>query len=157
MNVKDINTVFFCKSTSEYRSVNESDTCVGSILSRDNKVFEVCKFEKIEIVEVYFCNVEGEYFYSINHTVVLELLCVNNMENAQIKLTGLGSIKIKQKCFAKYNTLLLTGSSTFKLNKTYQILRLLEAHVNVNFLFLSNENIKNISLIKLNEAKLDTN
>merc|ERR1712082_538943 len=41
---------FFCKSTSEYRSVNETDTCVGSILSKNNKVFEVCNFEKIEII-----------------------------------------------------------------------------------------------------------
>ena len=68
-------------------------------------------------MEDYFCNVDGEYFFSINGTRVLELLCVNNMENAQIKLTGLGSIKIKNKCFAKYNTLLLTGSNTFKSNK----------------------------------------
>ena len=66
MNVRNIKTIFFCKSTSEYRSVNESDTCVGSILSRDNKVFEVCNFEKIEIMEDYFCNVDGEYFFSIN-------------------------------------------------------------------------------------------
>ena len=108
-------------------------------------------------MEEYFCNVDGEYFYSINGTKVLELLCVNNMENVQIKLTGLGSIKIKSKCFAKYNTLLLTGSSTVLLNGTYQISKLLESHTNINISFLPNENIKNISLIKLNEAKLDTN
>ena len=53
--------------------------------------------------------------------------------------------------------MLLTGSSTFKLNKTYQISRLLEAHVNVNFSFLSNDNIKNTSLNKLNLANLETN
>ena len=71
MNVKDIKTIFFCKSSSEYRSVNESDTCVGSILSRDNKVFEVCNFEKIEIMEDYFCNVDGTYFLVL---MVLEFL-----------------------------------------------------------------------------------
>ena len=147
----------FCKSSSEYRSLNESDTCVGSILSRDNKVFEVCNFEKIEIMEDYFCNVDGKYFFSINGTRVLELLCLNTLDNAQIKLTGLGSIKIKANCFAKYDMLLLTGSSTFRLNKTYQISRLLQTYVNVNFSFLSNDNIKNTSLNELNIANLETN
>ena len=30
----------FCKSTSEYRSLNDSETCLGSILS-DTNVFEM--------------------------------------------------------------------------------------------------------------------
>ena len=106
-------------------------------------------------MEDYFCNVEGEYFHSINHTVVLELLCVNNMEYAQIKLSGLGSIKIKQNCFAKYNILLLSGSSTVLLNGSYEISKLLHSHTDVNSTFLSNESIKNITLIKLEDYKLD--
>ena len=63
----------------------------------------------------------------------------------------------KSKCFAKYDMLLLTGSSTFKLNESFQISRLLETHMNVNFFFLHKDNMKNISLNKLNLANLETN
>ena len=108
-------------------------------------------------MEDYFVNVDGTYFFSINGTRVLELLCLDTLDNAQIKLTGLGSIKIKAKCFAKYDSLLLTGSNTFRLNMTYQISRLIETHVNGNFSFLSKDNIKNITFNELNIADLNTN
>ena len=122
----------------------------------DTKVFDMCNFEKLDKMEDFFYNIKGEYFYSLNHTVVLELLCVNNMENAQIILSGLGSIKIKQNCFAKYNTLLLSGSSTVLLNGSYEISKLLHSHTDVNFTFLSNESIKNITFLKIEDFKLDT-
>ena len=70
--------------------MKDSDTCVGSILFNKNKVFEVCNFEKIEIFEIYFINVDGEYLFSLSKAIVLELLCLNTLENAQIKLEGLG-------------------------------------------------------------------
>ena len=78
------------------------------------------------------------------------------MENTQIILSGLGSIKIKQNCYAKYNTLLLSGSSNVLLNGSYEISKILHSHTDVNFTFLSNESIKNITLIKLEDYKLDT-
>ena len=40
---------------------------------------------------------------------------------------------------------------------TYQISRLIETHVNVNFSFLSKDNIKNITFNELNIADLNTN
>ena len=99
----------------------------------------------------------GHIFFSINGTRELELLCINSMENAQIRLSGLGSIKIKANCYAKFNKLLLTGSNTFKLNKTYTISRLSQKYLNMNFTLLSTDTIKNISLNEMNLANLETN
>ena len=42
------------------------------------------------------------------------------------------------------------------LNGSYEISKLLHSHTDVNFTFLSNESIKNIALIKLEDYKLDT-
>ena len=79
------------------------------------------------------------------------------MENDQIRLSGLGSIKIKINCYAKFKNLLLTGSNTFKLNNSYHISRLAEKDFNSNFTFLSTETINSITLNELKLASLDTN
>ena len=59
----------------------------------------------------WFINIEGTYYYSINRTMVLELLCLENKENDRIILKGLGSVKIKPGCYAKYIAVLLLGSN----------------------------------------------
>ena len=151
----------FCKSKSEYMGLNENDTCIGSILSGSNKLYEKCNFDKLERMEDTFINYEGTYYFSMKETRILELLCVNSMENDQIKLSGIGSIKIKINCYAKFKNLLLTGSNTFKLNGSYHISMLEEqTSYNSNFTFLSKDSIKNITItdFKINRiGRLDTN
>ena len=67
-------------------------------------------------MEDWTFNVEGTYFYSINRTITLELLCLENRENDRITLKGLGSVKIKPGCYAKYDSILLVGNNAVKIN-----------------------------------------
>ena len=148
----------FCKSSSEYRSVNESRTCMGSIINENNRIFwKVCNFEEIMSMNDVFENVEGTYYYSINGSRVLELLCLDNLDNAQIILEGLGSIKIKSKCYAKLDSLLLTGSNTFTLNSSFHISRFFESNTNVNISLLSKTNIKNLTFTDIKITDLESN
>ena len=54
----------------------------------------------------WFINIEGTYYYSLNRTMVLELFCIENKDNDRIILKGLGKVKIKPGCYAKYDAVL---------------------------------------------------
>ena len=65
----------FCEGLSEYRSINnDTNSCIGNILSNSDKVMDRCNWEIIPVMEDYIYNVEGTYFFSINRTITLELL-----------------------------------------------------------------------------------
>ena len=86
----------FCKGLSSYRSVrNDTTSCVGNILSNNKNVLDSCNWEKISVMDDWFINIEGIYYYSINRTMVLELLCLENKENDRIILSCLGIVRIK--------------------------------------------------------------
>ena len=76
---------------------------IGSILTNNKNVFESCNWERVKVMEDYFVNINGIYYYSVNKTMVLELLCMENKENDRIVLSGLGSVRIKQGCYAKFD------------------------------------------------------
>ena len=78
-------------------------------------------------------------------------------------LRGLGNIKIKQNCYAKFKGLLLSGSNHVLLNDSYQISLMNEVKFKQNFTLLENT-ISNISfptITKFNRSKdldiLDSN
>ena len=129
---------------------------MGSVLARSDRVYERCDFEKLKSMEDQFLNIEGTYYFSLNQTRVLEVLCMNTLNNAQVTLSGVGSIKIKNNCYAKLNSLLLTGSNTYSLNITFRISRVNESILDIEFSFLNNTNIDNLLMTNFNRS-LNTN
>ena len=93
----------------------------------------------------------------------MELLCLDSMNNARITLSGIGNIRIKNNCYAKYKGLLLPGSSHVLLNQSYQISLIHPVHFRHN-LSLFRNTISNLSFPTLKEFSsskdleyLDTN
>ena len=112
----------FCEGTSAFQSIkNNTNTCIGNILSQTNGVIEKCNFEHIHKMEDYFFRILGTYFFSVNRTITLELVCVESKDNARVSLQGLGSVIIKKGCMAKYDSILLVGSDQAKLNTSFEI------------------------------------
>ena len=69
----------FCKGLSSYRSVNnDNSSCIGNILSNSNNILESCNWEQLYKMEDWFINIEGTYFYSLNRTMILELIYIEN-------------------------------------------------------------------------------
>ena len=101
----------FCKSSSEYRSIlKDNSTCLGNILTNGD-VMNNCNWERLTTMDNTFYNFNGIYYFSLNNTINLELLCLDSMNNARITLSGIGNIRIKNNCYAKYKGLLLSGSN----------------------------------------------
>ena len=114
-------------------------------------------------MENTFHNFDGIYYFSLNNTINLELLCLDSMNNARINLSGIGNIRIKNNCYAKYKSLLLSGSSHVLLNQSYQISLIHPIHFKQNFSLFRNT-ISNLSFPTLKEFSssedleyLDTN
>ena len=152
----------FCKSSSEFRSIHTNDTCLGNILNNGD-VVNNCNMEIIKNMDNTFYNINGVYYFLLKNTIYLELLCVDSLSNARLTLRGLGNIKIKQNCYAKFKGLLLSGSNHVLLNDSYQISLMNEVKFKQNFTLLENT-ISNISfptITKFNRSKdldiLDSN
>ena len=135
----------FCKASSEFRSIHSNDTCLGNILNNGD-VVNNCNMEIIKNMENTFINIKGVYYFSLENTINLELLCVDSLDNAMLTLRGLGKIKIKQNCYAKFKGLLLSGSNHVSLNDSYDISLMHEIKFRQkNFTLLENKNY-NISI-----------
>ena len=120
---KKQNNIFFCSISREYRSFNETDTCIGSVLSQRVSVYDRCEFEIVKAMQDKFINIEGKYFYSVNSSITLEIFCVESLKNAQVTLTGIGSLIIKKDCYAKKKSLLLKGTNTYTLKDVVEVSR----------------------------------
>ena len=112
----------FCEGTSAFQSIkNNTNTCIGNVLSQSNGVIDKCNWEPIPKMEDYFFRILGTYFFSINRTITLELVCAESKDNARVSLQGLGSVIIKKGCMAKFDSILLVGSDAAKLNTSFEI------------------------------------
>ena len=147
------NRHLYCSSISEYRLNNETGTCLGSILNNDSGILDKCSVSEVSVMEdIFRKGVEGEYFYSLDKSLTFEFLCVNGLENDQILLEGLGSIKLKRECYAKHGEILLIGSDTYKIGKPYLIKPPLDLKYNFSMTLLSKSKILNIT--KFNNISL---
>ena len=81
----------------------------------------------------------GVYYFSLKNTINLELLCVDSLSNARLTLRGLGNIKIKQNCYAKFKGLLLSGSNHVLLNDSYQVSLMHKINFKLNYTLLENK------------------
>ena len=145
----------FCKGLSSYRSVrNDTTSCIGNILSNSKNVLESCNWEKISVMDDWFINIEGIYYYSINRTMVLELLCLENKENDRIILSGLGSVRIKQGCYAKFDSVLLVGSNAVKINSSFEIAKISHNEQIFNFSYSKYINFNKINITNFNDISI---
>ena len=103
-------------------------------------------------MEDWFVNINGIYYYSVNRTMVLELLCMENKENDRIVLSGLGSVSIKQGCYAKFDSVILVGSNNIKINSSFEISKVSHYHQILNFTYAKSFNFDNIIIKKFKES-----
>ena len=117
-----VNRHLYCSSTSEYRLKNETETCLGVILNNSSKIWEKCRVKEVTDVEDTFIKGEkGEYFFSLVRKLTFEFLCVNNLNNDQLSLEGLGSVVLRKQCYAKVGKIMLIGSDIIEMGKSYII------------------------------------
>ena len=148
---------YFCDINSEFRKHNETKTCIGCILHNSEELFKTCNFEKVENFKDKFIYLNGEYFFSLNGSLSLELLCNDRFGDGQIVLKGTGRVKIKKFCYAKHKDILLIGSHSLNLNKTYEICYHQSPVSNDTFAILNSNLINNITMHKLNEITSPSN
>ena len=140
---------------SSYRSViNDNSTCIGNILANRNNLLEYCNWELVNNMEDWVINIEGTYFYSLNRTIILELFCIESKHNDRITLEGLGKVKIASGCYAKYDSILLVGSKTVKLNSTFEVTNSVHSMLDQNFTMLKNFDFKNMSFSNIIDTPL---
>ena len=145
----------FCKALSSYRSViKDNSTCIGNILANRNNLLEYCNWELVNNMENWVLNIEGTYFYSLNKTIILELFCIESKHNDRITLEGLGKVKIASGCYAKYDSILLVGSKTAKLNSTFVVTNSVHSMLDQNFTMLKNFDFKNMSFSNIIDTPL---
>merc|ERR1712082_548393 len=89
--------------------------------------------------------VKGEYFYSLGKSLTFEFLCINGLENDQLVLEGLGSVKLKKQCYAKQGEILLIGSDIFTLGESYEIKPPLALKFNMNITLLAKNKVLNMT------------
>ena len=148
---KKQNNNFFCSSSREYRTFNETDTCIGSVLTQRESVYDRCEFEMVKDMEDKFINIQGKYFYSLNDSITLEIFCVESLKNAQVTITGIGSLIIQKGCYAKKDSLLLKGSNTYILEDTFEVSKMNTSLV-FNFDQLNFSKIENVHFNVFNNS-----
>ena len=150
------NNIFFCSSSSEYRALNESETCIGNVLAKSDSVYDRCEFDIVKSMQDQFINIEGKYYYSVNKSIVLEIFCMETLNNAQVTLSGIGSLIIKKDCYAKMKSLLLTGSNTYTLEGSFEVSRFNNSNLDINFALFNFSKIDNFQINIFNNS-LNTN
>ena len=137
--------------------MNETNTCVGAILNNSTKVFENCRYQKLENFKNKFVYVKGIYYFTINGIITMELLCKNNFGVGQIVLKGTGKVKLKQNCIAKFRDIVLIGAHSLKLNRSFEITYHTPNVSKTTFAYLDNKLIKNITFDMLKQPVLPIN
>ena len=82
---------------------------------------------------------------------MLEIFCVESLNNAQVKLTGIGSLIIKKDCYAKKESLLLTGSNTYTLEGSFEVSRV-NTSLDFNFQLFNFSKIENFHINVFNHS-----
>ena len=134
---------FFCQYKNELRNVKDSNTCLTSIINNSSKILELCRFKRIDKMDDVYLNINGIYYYSLNTSKVFEILCMNDYSNGQVLLKGVGTLKLRNGCFAKFQSILLQGSNSVKLNTTF------------NVTYIPKNDVFNFTKTQLNLLKLD--
>ena len=120
-------------------------------------MYDKCDFDILKSRQDQFININGKYYYSVNKTIVLEILCMETLNNAQVTLSGIGSIVIKKDCYAKMKSLLLTGSNTYTLNESFRVSRVNMSNLDNLDINLALFNFSKIENLQLNMFNLSLN
>ena len=107
---KYINNNYFCKLKNNIFDFEKSKRCAAVLYSNKPNYLEHCKFSIAKDAADKIKKVLNRFYYFINETVKMEIVCKNSSYNRHVVLKGLGFVNLAPRCEGIGPSLLLPSS-----------------------------------------------